>query len=441
MKHNFTRSLSYCVITLILLAFTKTSIAQDGPVSLQFSNPTLVSGTDGQVGATYKFADVTSGTDAYVTIENIVGGAVLKNIDNTSTGYYNAWQPTVSGPGTYGSSYIKWDVEFKNKGGQPKNLSEVDATGLDIDGDGVRVREFTMVNGQSSYALPTQIPTALTISTEVDTDNIKGTDPGSVNLKVLGPVANRTQIDTLSQDVQVYYVFLNTTDFKFYTGSEVDNNGNKGAISPDRYHSIYFRKITDAVQVLPITYQNFNAVSNNNAINLSWQSDADAKNGHFEIEKGFTPNSLSTVALIMGADAQVGALGQYNYTDKAADNASHNTIYYRLKIVDPSGNVSYSQTVSVRLNNNTIISNTVVKVFPNPYMEKVNISFDSKEAGVAQISLCNATGSVVKKLQQQVTMGTNTFAINDLSRQTAGVYFLNVVVNGKIVASNKLMKL
>lgn len=134
-------------------------------------------------------------------------------------------------------------------------------------------------------------------------------------------------------------------------------------------------------------------------------------------------------------------MGQFSYTDKSADNASHNTIYYRLKIVDQSGEVSYSQTVAVKLNDNPTISNPVVKVFPNPYMEKVNVSFDSKEAGIAQISLTNASGSIVKKLQQQVATGTNTITMNDLSGQGAGIYFLNVAVNGKIVASNKLMKL
>ena len=37
----------------------------------------------------------------------------LVNIDNTTVGYYDAWQPTVGGSGIIGYSYIKWDVEFK----------------------------------------------------------------------------------------------------------------------------------------------------------------------------------------------------------------------------------------------------------------------------------------------------------------------------------------
>ncbi|HVZ97901.1 MAG TPA: T9SS type A sorting domain-containing protein [Chitinophagaceae bacterium] len=438
MKQNFTLSLGYCVLTLILSAFTTTTKSQ---TSLQFSKPQLISGTSGKVGATYKFPNVTSNTDAYVTIEDIAGGATLKNIDDTTTGYYNAWQPTVTSPGSVGSSYIKWDIEFKDKSGNATQISEVDASGIDIDGDGSHIREFTMVNGQSSYSVPTQIPTALTITTEADTDNVKGTDASPTNLKSAGPVANRTGIDTLSQDVRIDYVFLNVSGFKYYTGSIVDKSYSKGSSALDRYNSLYFQKITGTFNVLPIIYQNFNAMADNNIVNLTWQSDADPKNGHFEIEKGFTPNELNSIALIMGAESTTGNMGQFSYTDKSADNASHNTIYYRLKIVDQSGEVSYSQTVAVKLNDNPTISNPVVKVFPNPYMEKVNVSFDSKEAGIAQISLTNASGSIVKKLQQQVATGTNTITMNDLSGQGAGIYFLNVAVNGKIVASNKLMKL
>ena len=436
MKQNFTLARGLSLLFLVLLSFTTSTHAQ---VSLQFSNPTLVSGTAGMLGATYKFPDVTANTDAYVTIENIVGGAVLKDIDNTSVGYYNAWQPTVGGPGTYGSSYIKWDVEFKDKSGQSKNLTEVDATGVDIDGDGARVREFTMTNGQTAYAVPTQIPTALTISSEADTDNVNGTDASPLNLKALGPVANRTDIDTLSQDVRIDYIFLNVKGFKFYTGSEVDSNGNTGGVSTDRYHSIYFQKITGIFNVLPITYQHLNAIAKENIVNLTWQSDAEVQNGHFEIEKGYTTDAFHTVAVVMGAESQNGTLGEYSFRDDASDNASHNTIYYRLKIVDASGSFSYSQAVSVKFSQPTI-SPATVSVYPNPYMDRVNISFNSQEAGTAQIALCNASGMVVKKVQQQVTSGANQFTLGDLQGQGAGIYFLNVVVNGKIISSNKLMK-
>ena len=66
---------------------------------------------------------------------------MLKNIDESSLGYADAWQPTVGGPGTYGSSYIKWDVKF-DSAGTTHIFSTLNASAIDVDGDNVRVREF-----------------------------------------------------------------------------------------------------------------------------------------------------------------------------------------------------------------------------------------------------------------------------------------------------------
>ena len=194
----------------------------------------LVAGTGGQVGATYKFSNVTNNIDAYVKIENIVNGAVLKNIDESSLGYTDAWQPTVGGPGTYGSSYIKWDLRF-DSAGSPYIFSTLNASAIDVDGDNVRVREFIGINGQSGYNIPTQIPSLLTITTVKDTDNINGTDACDSNLIALGSVINRTGIDTLSQDVRINFSFTNKSEFKIYTGSQVDNNGSTGSIATIAY--------------------------------------------------------------------------------------------------------------------------------------------------------------------------------------------------------------
>ena len=43
----------------------------------KFSNPTLVSGIGGQIGAKYLFKNVYNNKDAYVTIENIVGADIV----------------------------------------------------------------------------------------------------------------------------------------------------------------------------------------------------------------------------------------------------------------------------------------------------------------------------------------------------------------------------
>ncbi|MGL6269606.1 MAG: hypothetical protein ACRC2O_16850, partial [Chitinophagaceae bacterium] len=108
----------YLFIMLITIgSFTQVSAQCIAP-SLTFENPVLVAGSNGQIGATYKFPFVTTTADAYIRIDSIIGGASLVNIDITSTGYQHAWQPVVDGPSTPAGSkyYIRWNISFKNAG-------------------------------------------------------------------------------------------------------------------------------------------------------------------------------------------------------------------------------------------------------------------------------------------------------------------------------------
>ena len=404
----------------------------------KFSNPVLVSGTNGQIGARYFFKNVYNNKDAYITIVNIVGGAVLKDMDNTSTGYPDAWQPTVGGPGTFGISYIKWDVEF-DSANVPYVFPFVDLSAVDVDGDNVRVRELSGIVGSNvNYSLPDSIiPTLLTLSSMKDTDDLLGTDDDDSVFMALGPVANRVGIDTLALDVRIDYTFANRSSFQIYTGAQVDNNGNGGGIATDRFHSIYFGDLIARYSVLPVTYQSFNAVVSNNAVNLSWTTSAELGNDHFEIEKSFNESDFSTAGLVLGAQTEINGINQYSFQDKEISN--HSVIYYRLKQVDVDGNFTYSPVKVVRISNITD-QKISVQVMPNPYMDKLNISFTSNSTGKAEIRMINASGAMVKKTESSINQGSNNLQLQDLSSQLPGLYVVNIVVNGQSIGSRKIIK-
>ena len=126
MTKNSTLLLKCFLLTITTLFFLLTARADHGQnpaPKLKFRQPQLVSGINGAVGATYKFASVTTGVDAFITIEDINNGAILVNIDDSTIGYYDAWQPTVGGPNVAGTSYIKWSIEFKKTDGNNIQVS------------------------------------------------------------------------------------------------------------------------------------------------------------------------------------------------------------------------------------------------------------------------------------------------------------------------------
>ncbi len=410
------------------------------PPKFKFSNPTLVSGTDGQIGAKYLFKNVYNNKDAYVTIENIVGGAILRDIDNTSTGYPDAWQPTVGGPGTYGTSYIKWDVEF-DSANVPYVFSLLDLSAVDVDGDNARVRELSGIVGSNiNYSLPdSTIPTLLTLSSTKDIDNRWGTDDDDSVFMALGPVANRVGIDTLALDVRIDYSFANRSSFQIYTGAEVDSNGNTGGIATDRFHSIYFGDLTGRYSVLPVTYQIFNAVLNNSAVNLNWSTSMEVSNDHFEVERSFDEVNFSTIAFVLGAQAESKGANQYSFTDKDSRIANHNIIYYRLKQVDVDGNFTYSVVKTVRVSKMSD-QKISVQVMPNPYLDKLNVNFTSDNGGKAEIRMISISGTVVKKTESTINKGSNNIQLQDLSSQLPGMYIVNIMVNGQSIGSQKIIK-
>jgi hypothetical protein len=424
------------VLTILTFAFSFSSRAQAQAPKIKFRQPELVSGIDKQENATYKFPNVVSGVDAFIKIENITNGAILVNIDDSTLGYYDAWQPTVGGPGTYGSSYIKWDITFKTTAGVPYSFLDIDASAIDVDGDNVRVREFVDVNGQSSYEVPTQVPSMLTVTNESDTDNIYGDDPSPMDVHALGPVSNRAGIDTFSQDVRIDYHFTNTSKVKIYTGSTVENNGTTGAIASDRYHCIYFMKIQAAFSVLPVTYHSFEAIVNNDKVNISWISDVENSNGHFEIERSYDQKEFKTIGIIMGSQTANAVSGQYNFKDGDLELTDHKEVFYRLKYINMNEKFSYSTIKRVLMNT----SKMNVQVMPNPYMDKLNVNFVSGAGGTAEIRLLNASGSLVKRMQSAISRGYNNLRLQDLNSQAPGLYIVNVIINGKVIESQKLIK-
>ena len=441
MNSKSTRVVRYIsVLTILTFLLPFLSQGQNLSPKLRFVQPKLFSGSAKQKHSVYKFSNVISGVDAYVEIADLKNGAKLVNIDDSTFGYYDAWQPTVGGPSTYGTSYIKWEITFKTTLGLPYTFPLLDLSAIDIDGDNVRVREFIDMDMTGGFDLPTLVPSLLNI-TEITDSNEFNEDNGnsSTKLHVLGPVINRINIDTVSLDVRVNFHLLNVSTVKLSTGAQVDNNGTKGGIATDRYNSLYFKSISDIIHTLGVKYSSFDAYAINNAsVNIEWVTENEVNNDHFEIERSFDQKDFTTIALVFGQEGNTSASSKYRFIDKENNLNSHKIVYYRLKQIDIDGQVTYSAVKLVRFNSSI---QTFVQVYPNPYMEKVNIHFNSEQTGSAELRMINAKGQVVAIKKSTLSKGYNNLELTDLSSQARGLYVLEVIVNGNLNASQKLIKL
>ncbi|MAP54255.1 MAG: hypothetical protein CL605_05075, partial [Altibacter sp.] len=123
-----------------------------------FNNPALVSGSNLQVGAVYRFSNVFPGNphgttiDALVKIVEFTGGASLLNIDVTSSGLPEAFQPRINSTNNLNQSVL-FDITFVTSGGNYGDEVDISfyATPLDIDGDGSTTREYAEVTLPDAY--------------------------------------------------------------------------------------------------------------------------------------------------------------------------------------------------------------------------------------------------------------------------------------------------
>ena len=81
-----------------------------------------------------------------------------------------------------------------------------------------------------------------------------------------------------------------------------------------------------------------------------------------------------------------------------------------------------------------------VQVMPNPYMDKLNVNFESKNSGKAEIRMISASGTLVKKLESSINKGSNSLQLQDLSSQLPGMYVVNIIVDGQSIGSQKIIK-
>ena len=99
-----------------------------------------------------------------------------------------------------------------------------------------------------------------------------------------------------------------------------------------------------ALSTLPVNFTSFLIGKSAGNIQLSWSTDREMNNSHFEIERSFNGLDWLKVAVMFGA-GNSDNVHNYKYNDKISTNA---VVYYRLRQVDIDGRSVYSSIKSIR---------------------------------------------------------------------------------------------
>lgn len=204
----------------------------------------------------------------------------------------------------------------------------------------------------------------------------------------------------------------NTNYTNMFYGPGASNGGSFSATS--------FIPVANVVLPLNITDFKATRVSENGI--LSWTvENQTADNSHFEIERSLNGVAFSKVGQVSvtnnGSSTNI-----YSFTDLNITSLQHKGIlYYRLKQIDRDGQFVYSQVRSIRLDKGKVS----LGLFPNPAKSKSLLTFDLPEASRVSVTISDAAGKIVNKVDLNGNKGVNQYNV-DVTKLASGTYLMRV---------------
>jgi hypothetical protein len=403
-------SLKALVAILLALFYTMSSSAQcSGAPSLVLTNPVLISGNDMQVGATYRFYNAAPDLDVEVSILALNKGAALNEMDNTSQGYGDAWQPYVTA-GAADTSSLDWKISFKKAGtATDTTLPCLAITAIDIDGDSYYLKEFIQASTPGSYSIDPYSLLTVTF------DGVRTTS--------VGPISTVPMIDTSHREVMFQMNFQNVNTIIYRNGS-VSTKGTEDV----RHTCIYFKPFFTTFTLLPVKLTSFSGSIGKDKANLQWDTEQEINMQSYVIEYSNTGRDFKNIASIPSTNS----ISKKRY-HAAVQKQTEAKAYYRLVQIDRNGMKTFSKTIVLALGNNiNITSNTVAS-------SNISIKLTTDKQAQLGVLLFNQSGQLIQSENKLASSGLNQWNLS-VPNAKEGMYLLSIRdSSGRIVHSNKFM--
>lgn len=154
---------------------------------------------------------------------------------------------------------------------------------------------------------------------------------------------------------------------------------------------------------------------------LTWVTEQEVNNSHFEIERSEDAIKFEKRGTVAGAGNSSSKL-TYNYTDPL--NTAAKVIYYRLKMVDMDGKYIYSKIIAIRIGGTITTEN--FSVYPNPFITDIKVRLTSQEDVNATFRVLSFDGKELLARKVAVQKGENIVVLKDFGTLAKGNYILEV---------------
>lgn len=156
---------------------------------------------------------------------------------------------------------------------------------------------------------------------------------------------------------------------------------------------------------------------------LNWKTSSEYNTAYYEIERSTDNISFIKTGSKVFAAGMSAISKRYQLIDNVTDLQSAGIIYYRVKLYDTDGKVTYSNIAAVRLS----VNNTTIKTWPNPFVSKLQIQINSQVNTAVELRITDVAGKMIITQSKQVMKGNNQLSIENLDKLPSGTYLLQVI--------------
>lgn len=164
---------------------------------------------------------------------------------------------------------------------------------------------------------------------------------------------------------------------------------------------------------LPVELISFEGVVDEEIVTIKWSTASEINNSHFEVERSLDGNRFELISIQEGI-GNSNNIQNYSFID---DKTIPGEIYYRLKQVDYNGTYTYSETITVTITSDKIIT----ALFPNPVKDKILMRFNENIRPNSQLEILTTSGVLIKSF----TIDSSLKEM-DVSFLMSGVYILRI---------------
>lgn len=184
--------------------------------------------------------------------------------------------------------------------------------------------------------------------------------------------------------------------------------------------------------VIPVRLEYINGFKATAGNALNWRLTCLSSSITMEVQRSADTRNFRSIESITASQARCAE--PFNYLDAAPLKGKN---FYRLKMTDADGRVSYSPVVLVSNGESGL---EFVGLYPSVVHDKTALSISSDRPAVIEIAITDMSGRVISKNKHTVTAGSGLINI-DCSKLAAGMYNITALTENAVGTTLRLVKL